>query len=183
MNKNEIRELIKKTRRELSKEDVNLKSSLITKRFIESDLYKNANVIMLYSPIYNEVDTEKLINTCFEDSKTVLLPVTENDIITPVLTDKNEQYEKGAYNINEPQSKKIYNKKSADIVIVPGIAFDKKGTRIGFGKGCYDKFLNNFNAVKIGFSYDFQIVEQIEKSEFDIEMNYIITESEMIICE
>ena len=59
---------------------------------------------------------------------------------------------------------------------MPGIAFDKHGARVGFGKGCYDKFLAKTQAVKVGFCYDFQLCDEIETDKHDILMDYLVSE-------
>ena len=72
-----------------------------------------------------------------------------------------------------------------DLIIVPGIVFDVKGNRLGFGKGYYDRFLSpsaNFKAVKIGLAYEFQVVPKIDAQPHDITMDYIITEKRIIDC-
>jgi len=68
-------------------------------------------------------------------------------------------------------------------VIVPGIAFDKAGSRIGFGKGCYDMFLDGLNAVKIGFCYDFQVMDEIPSDDHDIRMDFLVTEKGVLRCQ
>ena len=139
---------------------------------------------MLYYPLGNETDTLYIFQRALIDNKTVVFPVTDivTSEMTPVLADNNTQFLKGAYSVFEPDNKKVYNEK-IDLVIVPGIAFDKRGFRVGFGKGCYDRFLEKTNTIKVGFCYDFQITDNIENDIFDIKMNYLVSESGMIDCE
>lgn len=66
-----------------------------------------------------------------------------------------------------------------DLIVVPGIAFDKRGYRIGFGKGYYDRFLSDYTGIKVGFAYDFQVLESIPHESWDIAMNYIVTEKKV----
>ena len=167
----------------MPKEEVLKKSKLLFDNFINSDLYKNAKTVMLYFPLGNEPDTRLLFDKLFYDKKTVLLPVTLDDEITPVVINEETEFEPGSYRIFEPKIKIPYTEDAIDIVIVPGIAFDRHGSRVGFGKGCYDKFLQKIKAIKIGYCYSFQVSNEIETSEFDIGMDYLITESEMIVCE
>ena len=164
--------------------EVEEKSKSAAEIFLNSDIYKNANVVMLYYPLGNETDTLYIFQRALIDNKTVVFPVTDivTSEMTPVLADNNTQFLKGAYSVFEPDNKKVYNEK-IDLVIVPGIAFDKRGFRVGFGKGCYDRFLEKTNTIKVGFCYDFQITDNIENDIFDIKMNYLVSESGMIDCE
>lgn len=185
MKKEELRKINKQKRKELSLCEVKEKSEKAFKNFINSDIYKNAKVIMLYYPIGNETDTSYLFEKAVEDNKTVVFPVTdiETNEMTAVMADKNTKFSKGGYSVFEPCDKKEFDKKLIDVVIVPGIAFDKIGFRVGFGKGCYDRFLDKTNAIKVGYCYDFQIVETILKDSFDIKMDYLVSESGMVVCE
>ena len=184
MKKEELRITNKAKRKEMKSCEVEEKSKSAAEIFLNSDIYKNANVVMLYYPLGNETDTLYIFQRALIDNKTVVFPVTDivTSEMTPVLADNNTQFLKGAYSVYEPDNKKLYNEK-IDLVIVPGIAFDKRGFRVGFGKGCYDRFLEKTNTIKVGFCYDFQITDNIENDIFDIKMNYLVSESGMIDCE
>ncbi len=180
--KSEIRKLNREKRNSLSKTEVQIKSKKASDYFTESKIYKNAETIMLYMPLGNETDTTMIIKKAYNDGKKTVFPVTDkaNGEITPVYADENAVFVKGAFSVNEPWEKNIATPESIDVVIVPGIAFDKNGNRIGFGKGCYDKFLIKTNAVKVGLCYDFQLLDEIPSDLYDIKMDYIITEEGMI---
>jgi len=177
--KSQIREKMKAERRAMSREEVAEKSSKAAKVFLASEIYKNSKVIMLYMPLGNETDTSEIIDKAFEDGKRVVLPVTnrETAIITPVFYDRNTVLEKGDFSVNEPKNGENVTKSDIDVVVVPGIAFDKHGARVGFGKGCYDMFLSGIRAVKVGFCYEFQAVDQIPSDAHDVKMDFIITEN------
>lgn len=183
MTKNEIRTKIKELRKNMEPCDVEIKSKNACENLIKSGLLNEKSTVMLYFPLGKETDTRILFDYFSDKGITVLLPVTNNDIITPVKLDKNSEFEKGEYNIFEPSEKVIFPKEKIDAVIVPGIAFDKRGARVGFGKGCYDRFLRCFDVLKIGFCYDFQLVDKIENDENDINMDYIVSDKEVIYCE
>lgn len=185
MKKEELRKINKQKRKELSLCEVKEKSQKAFKNFINSEVYKNAKVIMLYYPLGNETDTSYIYSQALEDNKTVVFPVTDikTNEMTAVMADKNTKFSKGGYSVFEPFDKKEIDKQLIDVVIVPGIAFDKKGFRVGFGKGCYDRFLDRTNAIKVGYCYDFQIVETILKDSFDIKLDYLVSESGMVVCE
>lgn len=185
LNKEEIRKENKEKRKLMTKSEVEKKSRTAAFHFLESEVYKNSQTVMLYYPIGNEADTAYILKKAFEDGKKVAFPVTnpQNNEITAVLADSETQFCKGAYSIPEPEEKRTIDKNMTDVIIVPGIAFDKKGARVGFGKGCYDRFLENIKAKKVGFCYDFQIKNEISADIFDIKMDYLVSESGMICCE
>jgi len=180
--KNELRKYYKNLRQSLTSDTVSEKSNIICGLFTESDLYKNAETVMLYSPIRNETDTRTIIKKAFEDGKRVVLPVTCGDDIYGVYLTAGSVMAKGRFDVPEPQNAEKADKMDIDIAAVPGIAFDRKGGRIGFGKGYYDRFLKDIRAVKIALCYDFQIADSIDTETFDIKMEYIITESGVIKC-
>lgn len=185
MNKEELREINKEKRRELLKEEINEKSTKASEIFLESNIYKNANTIMLYYPLGNEMDTSYIFKCALKDGKTVAFPITDvktNDL-TAITVDSNTHFSKGGYKVFEPNSNSVIDKSLIDVVIVPGIAFDKNGNRIGFGKGCYDRFLKGINAIKIGFGYEFQMTNEILADEFDVRMDYLICENGLVDCE
>lgn len=182
--KNQIRQKIKSQRNSLSKEEVFLKSNLASDLFLSSEEYISSSVIMLYMPLGNETDTLAIISRAFEDGKKVVLPVTdvENVDIIPYYISDISDLRVGAYAIREPQNGVLTAIDKIDTVVVPGIAFDCHGGRIGFGKGYYDRFLSAFNGIKIGFCYDFQLVENAYPEPHDVMMDYVVTNKEIFKC-
>ena len=79
-----------------------------------------------------------------------------------------------AYSILEPIGEEFIDIDKIDVVIVPGIAFDKENNRLGRGRGYYDKLLTTANAIKVGVCFDFQFFDRIPTEEFDVKMNYVI---------
>ena len=182
--KNEIRKKFKEKRIAMEKTEVSEKSRFACEVFLKSEMYKNANVLMLYMPLGNETDTTDIIDRAFADGKKVVFPVTDEESgeIMPCYATAETEFEKGAFSINEPSVLDVADALDIDTVIVPGIAFDKRGGRIGFGKGCYDRLLKKTTAVKIGFCYNFQVCGEICTENHDIKMDYLITENSIIIC-
>ena len=182
--KKEIRELNKTARSKMSQSEVSAKSTLIAKTFLKSELYKKAQQIMLYMPLGNEVDTKEIIKAAFAAGKAVAFPVTEktSGVITPYYAALDTLFEKGNFSIMEPKNTAPADVSKLDVVLVPGIAFDKNGNRVVFGKGCYDIFFKEVDAVKVGVCYDFQICEEIPADEHDIKMDFLLTESGLKQC-
>lgn len=182
--KNEIRKKFKEKRRAMEKSEVSEKSRCACEVFLKSEMYKNAKILMLYMPLGNETDTTEIIKRAFADEKKLIFPVTDErtGVITPCYATTETEFKEGAFSVNEPCDANVAEPLDIDTVIVPGIAFDKSGGRIGFGKGCYDGFLNKTKAVKIGFCYELQLCDKIPGKEYDIKMDCIITENRIIMC-
>ncbi len=180
--KNQIREQSKLKRREMDKAEVLEKSKMAARAFLESEIYKNAKQLMVYLPLGNETDTMDIIDVAFRDEKRLVLPVTdpESGVITPVLYEKDTKLIKGAFSVTEPVDTNPADMSKTDVVIVPGIAFDRLGNRVGFGKGCYDRLLKDTTAFKVGFCYDFQICDKIPACEYDVKMDFLVTENGLI---
>lgn len=180
-----LRKEYKNKRSSLAIEDIENKSFSAQKLFLQSDLYKNSKCLMVYMALGKETRTDDIISKAFCDRKTVVIPVTDEKTgrITPVIIDEDTEYTKGAFGIREPINKNICPKENIDVVLVPGIAFDRNGNRMGFGRGCYDMFLEALDVVKVGFCYDIQIAEKLPHSEYDIMMDYIICDKMIINCQ
>lgn len=174
ISKKELRLLFKEIRENIS--DKLEKSRIITQKFIETDIYKNSQNIMLFYPKENEVYTLYLLEEMKKDGKTAIFPVTdkENHHLTPYLY--NGAFVKGAFNIYEPFSSEIFPKKSIDAVIAPALSSDKDNFRLGYGGGFYDRFLSDFNGKIVTFIFKDLITEKLPCEKTDIRANLVITE-------
>lgn len=151
---------------------------------IETDaFYKKAKNILFFMPIHGEPNTIPLIENALKLSKKVYLPkVDKTKNWLHIHQIKNlASLQHGAYKILEPHhtAPKI-NPEKIDLALVPGIVFDKTGSRIGFGKGYYDRLLKQTKCKKISLAYEFQIVKNIPCSEHDVKIDEIITEKRRI---
>lgn len=183
--KDEIRKVYKQRRAWMSHEEVTEKSLAAARLFLNSQIYKKARQIMLYIPLGNETDTTAIIDAAFADGKTVVFPATDEKSgeITPYIASRDTVFIKGAFSVKEPINAKKADMSKTDVVLVPGIAFDKSGARIGFGKGCYDRLLEDSAAAKVGYCYDFQVFGGITPEEHDVRMNFLVTEKGLFKCE
>ncbi len=182
MSKMEIRAINKDKRSRMTLAEVKEKSSEAARTFLTSDIYKKAKTIMAYMPLGNETDTKVILDAAFCDGKRVVLPVTEavTGEITPYYVSKGTKLVKGAFGVSEPCGTDAAQLLDIDVVLLPGVAFDGTGNRVGFGKGCYDRFLENFNGIKMGYCYQFQTAEKIEAEPHDIKVDFLITEKGLI---
>ncbi len=153
------------------------KSKAICDNFLGTMSYAHADTVLLYHSINQEVDTIGLIATLIASDKRVALPVCrENgEMIFRYLTDM-AQLTKGFFSAPEPNSscEEFISSRHA-ICVIPAIAFDKKGYRLGYGKGYYDRFLTDPSIVKVGFAYDELFVDTLPKGRFDIACDLVIT--------
>ena len=126
------------------KEDTrNRKSRTILEKLLRQKEFIKAKIVMFYIAFDGEVNTEEMIKEAQKKGKIVTVPVCKKNRITlrPCILRENVGLQKGPYGVCEPANKSFIRPKDLDLVIVPGIAFDKKGNRLGRGKGCYDRFL------------------------------------------
>ena len=182
--KTEIRRINKEKRNLMAEDEVLQKSIAASEIFLSSLIYKNSKTLMLYMPLGNETDTTFIIDTALKDGKTLVFPVTDKYTgrITPYCADAATEFVKGNFSVQEPSKTKIADVAEIDTVLVPGIAFDKYGNRVGFGKGCYDEFLKRADAVFVGFCYEFQVCDEIDADCYDVKMDFLVTEKGMSDC-
>ncbi len=178
MNKQELRSKYLSIRKDIA--DKKKKSLLIMKKVIETSIYKDSHVIALYKNLPNEVDTSELIRRCLEDGKVVALPrVTNNDLIFYQIND-NSELSKSTFGVLEPEENpnNIVEADSIDLIIVPGVCFDLEHNRLGFGKGFYDRYLENINIPSIALCFDEQIIkdDKIPTSTNDVQIRLIISD-------
>jgi len=183
LNKEVLRKEIKSKRDKLPTYEVLRRSNEIVARLKELQNFKEANVIACYISFGSEVYTHGLIKE-YVKKKEILVPIVDKgskNLFLSHLKDWKE-LDSGAYGILEPKKEflriKSYNEIEA--VIVPGIVFDRKGNRIGYGAGYYDRLLKKVKAKKIALAYDFQVMERIPNEEHDVRMDVIVTEKEVI---
>ena len=176
MDKQELRKIMLDKRKRINnKEEL---SNIIINKIISLDIYKEANVIAIYNSLDNEVNTKDLINKSIINKK-VLLPKIVNNKIVFIKINKDTNYTKSKIGVIEPIGN-VYSDK-IDLIIVPGVSFDRKLNRLGFGKGYYDKFLsNNNNIFKIGVCFDEQIINKLPTESHDIKMNLVITDKRVL---
>jgi len=178
---------MKKMRREHPKKERDEKSCLICKKLIASPEFQNSKTILLYCPKADEVDAWTAITAALVQKKTVCLPCTDEEKkeITACRIIGSEKLEKAAYGIFEPRrdEKKVIAPEKIDLIVVPGVAFDVHGNRVGHGLGYYDKFLSAAtNALKVAIAFDFQVIdEKIVCESHDVQVDQIITEKRHIV--
>ena len=183
MPKQGLRQTILAKRRALSVAEASSASRLVQQTFIASGEFETARVIVLYAPIHNEVDTADVMHAALASAKVLLFPAVCADGLEFRRVSEPGELRKGVYGILEPAaSSPSYSPKEADLFVIPGIAFDTCGRRIGYGKGYYDRTLHHVegSGKLVGFCYDFQLLERIAGEPHDVRMDIIITERRII---
>lgn len=173
-----------KKRNSLSTYEILKKSNEIIKR-LESLKEFGKNKIECYISFGSEVYTHGLIRK-YVNEKTIFIPVIDKRNHIPYLSHLKDwkELESSVYGILQPRKEflRIVDFREIELAIVPGIAFDEEGNRIGYGKGYYDRLLSRLDAVKIALAYDFQIMNQIPNEKHDVKMDVIVTDKRIIRC-
>lgn len=137
-----------------------------------------ADKILMYHSLPDELSTIDFIDK-WHTRKHFFLPRV-NGVNLDVLPYDRTRLQYGAFHIEEPTGDDIEDIDNIELIIVPGIAYDNRGNRVGRGKGYYDRLLSRTKATKIGIGYDFQLVDEIDSEPHDITMDIVITDSRII---
>lgn len=173
MDKSILRKDIKVAKSQLSAAERRSAADSIKRRIETSELFVLAQNILLYHSLPDEVDTHRWIEDWCK-TKTLFLPVVVGDTLE-VRAYLGDNLHAGAYSIYEPTGEKLHDLSILDLVIVPGVAFDRRHNRLGRGKGFYDRLLREISAPTIGVAYNCQIATQIPVEAHDIALSHIFT--------
>ncbi|MDF2868792.1 MAG: 5-formyltetrahydrofolate cyclo-ligase [Anaerocolumna sp.] len=179
MIKEEIRQVIRRQKASLSKDVIDLQSSLIREQFLALKEYKESSQIILYAAFNQEVNTLPLIRQALLDGKKVALPRVMKDNIEFYYISSLTDLAESSFGIPEPEPvDKLEWEKGSNLILVPGLAFDKQGNRIGYGKSYYDRYFgaHRESFLKICFAYGFQVYEEIPFETHDVKIDILITE-------
>lgn len=189
MDKETVRKETLEARKAISTEELVKKSDMVTEKLLSTDLYKNANTIMAYIDFRNEVRTEKIIKTAIADGKRIVIPISIVDtrqLVLSELIDYDFELSPGAYGILEPRPEFIreIDPETVDLVLIPGVAFDERGYRVGYGAGYYDRFLEKVrpDSSKIALAFELQMVDYACEDSHDVPVDLIITEDRSFKC-
>ncbi len=150
-------------------------SECVCQRIAQMTQWQDANTVMLYNALPDEVDLGSLLCTAWQAGKRVLLPVVKGDEMVVRLMDEATPFQCGTYGIHEPVGNDFTDYGQIDLIIVPGMAFDAEGHRLGRGKGYYDRFLPlACNAYKLGVCFPFQFVDAVPVDSHDQQMDGVI---------
>lgn len=187
MSNNELQEQKEKIRKQYISIRNNVENKLeksikIKNKIINSEMYINSKVIALYKNLPSEVSTIELIEYSIRIGKMVVLPrVKEDNLEFYKIDNMKDKFIKSKFGVEEPvlNYSNLVHKEQIDLIIVPGVCFDKNKNRMGFGKGFYDRFLANSNLKSIGICFEEQIINDLVVSDNDVKMQYIITDQKV----
>jgi len=178
--KRELRDAVERKRRSLSQDWVQSKSDIIIGNLKKLPEFQSAKMIHSYVAWRNEVNTHGLIRELLQEGVRVVVSIVDfiNHALQHSEIKRFEDLKGGTFGILEPPKELILPipLSELDLIIVPGVAFDLRGHRIGFGGGYYDEFLNKVYAIKVGLSFHFQIVDKIPIRGQDERVDIIISE-------
>lgn len=181
MDKKLLRKKIINKRDNLDKLSKAMSDKLIMKRLMEQEYYKNSKLIFVYLGFGSEINTSEYIEKFICDGKRVCVPKTniESKTMEAVEIISLEGLQENKYGILEPlKAYQTIDESEIDLIIVPGVAFDLNGGRVGYGGGYYDKFLGRLSRdiIKVALAYKIQIIDKVPMEEHDIRVDYIITD-------
>jgi 5-formyltetrahydrofolate cyclo-ligase len=184
MPKHSLRSQLLAQRRALSHDSWSASSTAAQLNLLALDEYAKAECVALYAPAHNETDTALILTAAFDAGKRVLYPAVCGHHMVFRRVEHIDALQKGAFGILEPCPTGIdHQADEADLIVVPGVAFDQGGHRVGYGKGFYDRFLQHPHrkAHLIGLCHDFQLVDHVIPTDsHDIPMEIIVTDSRII---
>ncbi len=175
MDKVALRREIREKKRAMTPEEIIHRSEKLGVLFLSSDAYKKAKTIYGYLPYNQEVYTVPMLKQALLDGKKVAVPKVYGDTMRFIYIDDLSKVEKGYAGIPEPIADEPVADDENALVLMPGLAFDKAGHRIGYGGGFYDRFLaEEPNHPTLALCYDFQMLEHLETEEFDIPVEQVL---------
>jgi len=193
--KRKIRQEFLKKRNNLSRDEIKSKSEKIEKELFSLPEFQRAKTVMFYVSFRSEVETEKMTRNALKLKKKIVIPVVHGEkIVVSEIKNLKKELTKGSFGIKEPKKefRRRVNQKEIDLVVVPGVVFDKRGGRLGYGRGYYDRFLRSKSirsrmsrsrqCALIGLAFDLQIARKIPLVKRDMKVDKIVTESGIVDC-
>ena len=182
LGKKEIRAEVKKRRREADEETLHEKSLQILERFRQLSAYKDASLLLAYVDAKREVETRLLMRCAWDDGKKVAAPRVDGDGIMHFYYLRSlKDLEPGAFGIMEPRADCRICEPEEGLLLMPGLAFDEQGHRVGYGGGYYDRYLEKHpHLIHIALAFEFQIFPEVPSEKHDICPDLIVTENRIL---
>ncbi len=162
-------------------------SAQIRDRLKEQVIWKNAGSILFFAPALNEVDVWPLLEEALNAGKTAALPrfdSADRSYVACRVQNLRSEIVTGEFGIREPAAKCVEIPLSKfDLVLVPGVAFDLRGYRLGRGRGFYDRLLAEVRGVKCGVAFDEQLASEVPAGRLDVQVNFILTATRCVKVE
>lgn len=178
MNKESIRTRIRARKSLMSDDDRRLAAQSVFEMLENTAAFLLSDHVLMYHSLPDELSTHDFIDR-WHARKNFYLPRV-NGVNLDILPYHKSRLHLGAFNIEEPDGEELTDISTIELIIVPGVAYDRRGNRIGRGKGFYDRLLRDTHATTIGVAYDCQLCDDIEPDDFDVPVDYVITPSGII---
>jgi 5-formyltetrahydrofolate cyclo-ligase len=193
MTKEQIRLAIKNERNALAAEDVKALSAAIQEKLFLSEAYRDCRSLFTYVSFQTEVDTRSIIYDAWSKGKTVYAPCVEDKSMDFYIIHTFDTLIRSKFGVSEPAPEEKFRYQlekdpqfgERKLMLLPGLAFDIGGNRVGYGAGYYDRYQNKHitdQFVKVALAYDFQILDEIPAREYDRKADMIITPTRIINC-
>lgn len=179
MDKDEIRRIVRARKQMLDSQERLEAAQRIFDTVRSMAAYMVAKRVLLYHSLPDELSTHLFFENSPAD-KTYYLPRV-NGLDLEILPYERSRMHLGAFRIEEPDGDDTVDINDIDLVIVPAVAYDRRGNRIGRGKGYYDRLLSRSKATTIGICYDFLLFDEFDTDEFDIPVDYVVADKNAII--
>lgn len=175
MDKTELRKQIRALKRAMTQEQIQRASALLAEKLYATEQYRNARTIYGYLPYNQEVRTVPILMQAIRDGKRVAVPKVYGDEMRFIYLDDLTKVSDGYAGIPEPVAEEPVAEDPTALVLMPGLAFDRRGHRIGYGGGFYDRFLaQEPNHPTVALCYAFQMLDALETEEFDVPVDCVL---------
>lgn len=179
MEKSDLRRKIKAMRLMLSDDDKSGAAEQVFSQLEKCAAFLLADKILMYHSLPDELSTIAFLDK-WGTKKHFFLPRV-NGVNLDILPYDRSRLELGAFHIEEPVGDELTDPAEIELIVVPAVAYDRRGNRLGRGKGFYDRLLSTTKATKIGVGYDFQLVDEIAVEPHDVPVDMVITQTEVLL--
>lgn len=180
--KRAIRREVLVARDALADDDRAAMSVAIAERLLSLPEAADAATVMVFWSFGSEVDTSPLIDRLLTDGRTVALPRIEGADVVPVAYQRGDPLVATTFGAMEPSAGKTLRSDELDLIVVPGVAFDREGNRVGYGGGFYDRLLAHLRpgVPSVGIAFGLQVVDRVPSGGTDRRVHAIVTEAEVL---
>lgn len=178
MKKEDIRSRVKAHKALLSDDERRSAAESVFSMLEQTAAFMMSDRILMYHSLPDELSTLEFIDK-WHGRKHFFLPRV-NGVNLDILPYDKSRLEYGAFHIEEPTGDDVRDIADVELVVVPAVAYDRNGNRVGRGKGYYDRLLESTKALKVGVGYDFQLVELVDAEPHDVPVDIVITQSEVV---
>lgn len=184
--KKELRTVVKNKLKEMGAIEHKSKSEKIQEHLSSTSLWKEVSTIAITISRGNEVDTYQIIKKAWTEGKKVVVPKTypkKKEMVFFQITSFDE-LENTYFQLKEPKETVCfpYRREDIELIIVPGVAFDRKGNRLGYGGGYYDRYLDHYKGNTCALAFEEQLVSEIPLESYDVPVQMIVTENQVYKC-